>query len=279
MMGAAFCWATGSVITASLVSGVAPVTLLFVQLLASTIFLWSLLLFQRATVPRSSQMVLVSSMGIIEPGLTYLCSTAGLQRLSASASSLIFATEPLMVAALAWFVLRERLTREVAFGCVVSLVGISLTVAGGVHAELLGAALMIVSTACAAVYVVCNQRIVAAASPLTRAACQQLCGLLVIGCLVSALGGWDSVYQIPALTLVIIVISGIIQYALAFWLYLVAVEKIPVTKATLLLSLIPVFAIVEGRLFLGEALSAAQWLGAVLVVASLRLSCSETRSS
>lgn len=273
MVGASFCWANGSVMTASLVSGVAPITLLFIQLLGSNIFLWSLLLYQRVAIPRSRQMALVGSMGIIEPGLTYLCSIVGLQRLSVSASSLIFATEPFMVAVLAWFILRERLTREVALGCVISLAGISLTLADGMQAELVGAALVIASTSCAAVYVVCNQRISKVSSPLARAACQQLCGLLVIGLLLAAVEGFQGIYHIPHSTVWTILISGVIQYAIAFWLYLIAVDRLPVTTATLFLSLIPVFTVLEGGFFLGEHLTTLQWLGALLVLASLRISC------
>ena len=272
MIGASFCWGTGSVLTASLVSKATPVMLLFVQLLGSNIFLWALVLSLRIKVPRSRDMALVGSMGVIEPGLTYLCSIAGLQRLSASASSLIFATEPLIVALLAWVVLRERLTQRVALGFVGSFAGITLTLTDGVRGEMLGALFMLCSTAFAAVYVVCNQRLATSSAPLARAACQQLCGLAVIGLLLPTFGGWEGSEQISPPTVAAMLISGIVQYALAFWLYLIAVEKLPVTVATLFLSLIPIFTILEGGLFLNENLSLMQWAGAIIIVGALVVS-------
>ncbi|ANK72926.1 MULTISPECIES: EamA family transporter [Ensifer] len=50
--------------------------------------------------------------------------------------------------------------------------------------------------------------------------------------------------------LALALISGIVQYALAFWLYLIGLKRLPVSTAALFLTLTPVFGI--GRKGLGN---------------------------
>lgn len=271
MVGASFCWATGSVLTASLVRDVSPVLLVVLQLLGSTVFLWGVIVSRCATIPHMRRMLLAGSLGVLEPGLTYLCCAAGLQGLSVSAAGLIFATEPLFVALLACGLFRERLSRQVLVGAAVSVAGVALTLTGGVSGQGRAVLLVVCSTAMAALYVVCNQRVAAVATPLVRAAYQQLFGLVVIACVMVGTGGWGAVAQLSSSTVGVILLSGIVQYALSFWLYLIAVERLPATVATLFLALIPVITALEGALFLGERLTAPQLLGASLVVGVLMI--------
>jgi drug/metabolite transporter (DMT)-like permease len=65
------------------------------------------------------------------------------------------------------------------------------------------------------------------------------------------------------------VLSGLIQYALAFWLYLLGLKGVPPGLAGMFLTTTPVFGVLGGIAFLGEAVAATQLLGMVLVVASL----------
>ncbi len=62
--------------------------------------------------------------------------------------------------------------------------------------------------------------------------------------------------------------SGILQYALAFLFYLIALQTVPVSQAAFYVALIPVFGVVSAVLILGEQPSFPQWIGGVLVVAS-----------
>jgi drug/metabolite transporter (DMT)-like permease len=181
-----------------------------------------------------------------------------------------------MVALLAWPILRERLAFESGLGLVISSVGVSLTLAGSVAGELQGALFMVGSTALASLYVVCNQRFAVEAPALVRAAIQQLVGVVAIALLARVVGQTQEIVSLGFDSLALIGLTGIVQYGLAFWLYLIAVDKLPVTVATLFLALIPLFTVVEGGLFLGEQLTYLQWTGAVLVVAALVISVSSS---
>ena len=65
--------------------------------------------------------------------------------------------------------------------------------------------------------------------------------------------------------------SGVLGYAVPFWLYLSALTRMPVARAATYLTLIPVFGVVLSVVLLGETMTGVQALGAVVVVASLAL--------
>lgn len=61
-------------------------------------------------------------------------------------------------------------------------------------------------------------------------------------------------------------LSGVLQYAVPFWLYLRAVSVLPVGQAALVLTLSPVFGVAGGMAFLGESLAWSQAAGAALIL-------------
>jgi drug/metabolite transporter (DMT)-like permease len=74
---------------------------------------------------------------------------------------------------------------------------------------------------------------------------------------------------LPRDMLLLGVVSGCVQYALAFWLYLVGLRGLPVSVAGLFLTLTPVVGVIGGILFLGESLAPLQLAGAVLIVGAV----------
>jgi drug/metabolite transporter (DMT)-like permease len=61
----------------------------------------------------------------------------------------------------------------------------------------------------------------------------------------------------------------VIQYALAFWLYMVGLKGIPAGMAGLFLTTTPIFGIIGGIIFLGEQIGLLQIAGAGLVIFGL----------
>jgi drug/metabolite transporter (DMT)-like permease len=64
------------------------------------------------------------------------------------------------------------------------------------------------------------------------------------------------------------VLSGVLYYALAFAFYLSGLKHVAASVAGVFLALVPVFGVLAATLS-GESLSARQWLGVLLVVASV----------
>jgi drug/metabolite transporter (DMT)-like permease len=207
-----------------------------------------------------------ASTGVFEPGLAYAVGVPGLALTTAGNASVVAAMEPVFVILLVWAVFGLRPDRgvvgavalAVAGVCLVSLPDLSGLGAGDVR----GDALVLLGTAFAAVYVVTSSRLVAATAPLFLSCLQQSVGLGV-ALLVLALalaGGFERLPGTPVAPgmLLLAVASGIIQYALAFWLYLVGLRRLPVGVAGLFLTLTPLFGLGGGMLVLGERIGAMQ---------------------
>lgn len=139
--------------------------------------------------------------------------------------------------------------------------------AGGRH--IVGDLLVLAGTAFAALYVVASSRFVTSLQPLALAVLQQTVGFLFAVALFtfSVVAGVETLRNhIPLHTLLLGTFSGIVQYALAFWLYLFGLKYVPLNTTGLSLTLIPVFGVGGAVVLLGEAFGPVQWFGCVIVV-------------
>ena len=66
-----------------------------------------------------------------------------------------------------------------------------------------------------------------------------------------------------------IAVSGVLNYAIPFGLYLAAIARIDVSEAAQHLALIPVFGVVGAVVFLGESITTGALIGAAVIVASV----------
>jgi drug/metabolite transporter (DMT)-like permease/DNA-binding MarR family transcriptional regulator len=276
MVGSAACWGGATVMTKGALAAVPPFTLLSIQLTASVTVLWVAVLLLRVEVGPLRPAFRRASTGVFEPGLAYAVGVPGLALTTAGNASVVAAMEPVFVILLVWVVFGLRPDRivvgavgvAVAGVCLVSLPDLSGLGAGDVR----GDALVLLGTAFAAVYVVVSSRLVAATAPLVLSCLQQSVGLgvaLLVLALALATGFEDLPGAVAPGMLLLAVGSGIIQYALAFWLYLVGLRRLPVGVAGLFLTLTPLFGLGGGMLVLGERIGAMQMLGAALILASV----------
>lgn len=273
----AACWGSATVMTKGVLDHLPPMTLLVIQLAASVVFLWTVVLFQRVRVRLDRPTRRASLSGLLEPGIAYTVGIAGLALTTASNASLIGTVEPLFTLFLAWLLLRERVGASILSLAFLATIGIVLVALpdiadGAGEGALLGDILIAIGTLFAALYVIATRRLVLTIDPLPLSALQQSMGLLwvvfvtlaglVLGIVPLGLNGvaWE-VFLLAA-------VSGIVQYAMAFWLYLYALRRLPANIAALYLALIPVFGVGAAYAFLGESLVLVQWIGAVLIVAS-----------
>jgi drug/metabolite transporter (DMT)-like permease len=304
---ASVCWGLGTVFSKQLLQAAPPITLFATQLTTSVTFLWLVVGLRnvtnhiRPTPPADWQPPLQprwqprgytlrdklrrATLGILEPGLTYALGTIGLSLTTASNTSLIAVTEPLAVIILAAFILREKITFTrlcfVLMGCAgaVLVAGHSAFSLGEWSAatsnpqELLGNLLVFAGLCAAALCVVLTQRSIRCAEPLTLTASQQTASFIyvVLPLLIFALfskeaATWGS---ISPTQWGLMGLSGIVQYALSFWLYWLGAKHTTASMASLCFLLIPVFGVAGSLLFLGEQLSLLQIVGAALILAAV----------
>jgi drug/metabolite transporter (DMT)-like permease len=197
----------------------------------------------------------------------------GLQRLSASLSSLLFYAYPVFVALLMWRVVRRPPTRQEWLAMGLALVGVVIIVSPGLaqpgasSVDLLGVVLLLVSACGYGIYIMISEKLVQRAGALVSTAwitagagvAYNLVGLL--------LRDWrpPSTPQGWGIILAMIVFSTILPLVTL----LAGLRRVGPTTASLLSTLEPVVTIALAVVFLGEAIGAAQVGGGALVLGAV----------
>lgn len=274
LVAAAACWGIGTVVSKQAVAELPPMTLLSAQLATSVGFLFVVARLRGQPRPPIARTPLLARLGLLNPGLAYALSLAGLTQISASLAVLLWATEPILILALAGPFLSERLGFPVIGPTAVAVGGLLLVVFDpAAHGSLLGVALTVAGVVACAVYSVALRRWLPAATDSTLDVVQgqqrYALGLSLLVVAGLALTGQAIVPTPPsAFAITSAVASGLLYYSFAYLCYLSAVRTMPVSVAAASFYLIPIFG-VAGAWLAGERLQPIQWLGAILVVASV----------
>jgi len=277
MVGSAACWGGATVMSRDLLEHFSPPGLLLVQLVASVLMLLLLALPQRPWRWLSPALARASWTGLLEPGMTYSIGLWGLSLTSAGNASIIGSTEPILIVLLAWLLFGKRPSARLALCIVIAAAGLALIASSsgtdGERKSLAGDALIVLSTLFAASYVVFSSRLAAHFPAAVLASAQQMVGLLYAALLYLALHGGgllDRSLSEPGFALLAYAaLSGVVQYALAFWLYLIGLKTLSAGAAALWLTLIPIFGVSGAYFWLGEIPTIPMLLGMVLILAAV----------
>ena len=215
-------------------------------------------------------------MAVCEPCLYFLFEARALELTTASQAGMITAMLPLMVAVGARLVLGEILTVRTVVGFGVAITGACwLSAAGQPSADapnpLLGNFLEFMAMVCATGYIITLKRLTARYNPFFLTAVQAFVGavfffpfLLLPSTVLPA--KFDPV---PATAIVYL---GAVVTLGAYGLYNYGVSRIPVSRASVFINLIPVFTVLLGALVLGERFSFFQYIASGLVFVGIYLS-------
>ncbi len=269
-------WGVATVLNKGLLGSISPVLLLFLELLASAIFLWAACFSLKKPLPRGEVLLAAFALGVLNPGISYTFSLMGLERISASVTSLLWATEPFLILGLAWLILREPVTPKVIAVIAIGFTGV-LLVSGLLsgHADgqsdIFGILFLFVAVLMCAVYTVYSRKIGGTVDALALVTVQQTAGLAWAAALfmvtsegnmlasVAAVGWSDVFYAI---------LAGLMYYAAAYWLYLSALNRVSAALAGGSFNIIPIVTVAVAFVFLGERLTGPQFFGAALIIVS-----------
>jgi drug/metabolite transporter (DMT)-like permease len=275
---AALCWGAATVLSKSALENVSPIALLVLQLLASSVALWAFIILTKRRVPPLKEIRLIAALGLLEPGAAYLLGLIGLVGIGAGEATLIQASEAIMIIAVTAILFKERPSTSLLGLSCIALAGLAVVIGMPNHslsaAEVTGVLLMFLATASAAFYVVLSGRVLGDHDPLVVVGFQQLAALLFALCCLPFEIHWRaSGIELPsdAATWSIVIISGLIQYAVAFSAYMFALSKISANLSGSFLNLTPVFGVTIAFVALGERLTALQMLGAGVAIAAVYL--------
>jgi drug/metabolite transporter (DMT)-like permease len=190
----------------------------------------------------------------------------GVSQTSATASGVILATLPAVVAVLSWYFLKERLTPAVGAAVLLAIVGVALmsVFAGSKNAasgmSLTGNALVFCCVVCEAVYIILGKRLTQSLSAQRISALINLIGLG----LMAPFGLWQAIsfnfaavpFGVWALLLFYAIAASILSTAL----WLTGLKTVPAAHSGVFTIALPISATLVGISFLGEQLS---WVHAV----------------
>jgi len=275
--GYAFCWGVGVTLTKVALSEIAETTLLIIQLLSSVLFLSTICYLKKRQLPFAWSYLRLGVAGIFEPALAYMVGIFGLQMTTASNATLIASSEVILTVLFAAVFLNEELTRMKLLLSGISFLGVLLLMLqdfqGVSQSSLVGDLLILMGTVFAVCYVLLSKKQIKTANPLLLTSSQQLVGLIATVVCFSVLSAINPSYEVNAAGIspqfwLLAIVSGIMQYALAFLLYLIALQHSPVSHAAFYIALIPIFGVISAVIIIGERTSLTQAAGGLLVIMS-----------
>ena len=215
-------------------------------------------------------------MAFCEPCLYFLFEAKAMELTTASQAGMITAIMPLLVAILAWSLLKEHITRQTLAGFTLAILGAFwLSLASETSADapnpLLGNFCEFLAMVCAAGYTVALKHLTDNYPPLFLTAFQAFLGSLFFFPFLLLPGvGFPTNWNTEAL-LAVVYLGTFITFA-AYGCYNYSVSRIPASQAAGYVNLIPVFSVLLGMLILGESLNFSQLLACGLVFIGVGIS-------
>ncbi len=280
-------WGFGFTLSKIALESFDVLTLLTIQLSSSSLFLLSALVAIRGWKSLRSLSFTHGLPGLLEPGLSYLFGTVGLSLTSATNASLIGSSEILLTMVASMLILRESVRMRQLVLSIVGSLGVVVISLQDLQPDALGAfwgdALVLVGVLFAVAYALVSKRLIATSNPLSMVTSQQLFGLVAIVAFRSVLPIVSPQYDVTVATVpsawLLAVVSGILSYAVAFLFYLSAIQRLPASRASFFLILIPVFTTLSAVLLIGERVTTAHVVGGALIIGSAYISRASTAST
>jgi drug/metabolite transporter (DMT)-like permease len=261
-------------------AGMQPGELLALRFVLASAVLWSYMLLVRRSALRITvrQAVYCAALGVLGYAFFSTLYFEALKGLSASLTVLLLYTYPVIVMIGSWILFREHVTRGQVIALLMVCVGLVALLSGNVTIVKGSAiALALASAVMYAGYILASGKLVASLNPLTA-------GLYIMTAAAVALNirAPTALWQVDQLSFAAwtaVVALALISTVGPMVLFLMGLEKISGTEASMLSALEPLTATIAAALVLGETLSPLQVLGGGLVLAALVVSSLSRRSS
>ena len=268
-----FLWAGSFVALKWAFQGYDPFSVIWGRMVVGSLF--GLVLWKKFKLPGPSRSDWGSLllMSLLEPGLFFILHTQALIRTTASQAGGIAALMPLLAAMGAWWFLREKTGPRVAAGLILAVGGAAF-LSWGVESSgyaprpVFGNMLELGAVACGAAYTLLARRLSNRYSPLLLTVFQAFFGVFFFAPFLFIFPP-----EIPARTfgsfLALVFFLGVFSTFGAYGLYNYGISRLPVSRSSSFVALIPVFTVLLSFLILDETLSGIQYGGIGLVVTGL----------
>ncbi len=246
------------------------------QILASIAFLFVIKKLWNKCKYEKGDIKYLLLMSLFEPCLYFVFEAMAIINTTASQAGMLTSMLPLLVAAAAFFTLKEKTTPLTWIGFLTAIIGVIILSGFSEATEdapnpVLGNFFEFTAMICATGYTISLKKLSARYNPFFLTAVQCFVGSVFFFPLIFISGkGLPSHFVLmPALGIIYL---GLIVTIGAYGLYSVGVGSMKASTATAFVNLIPVFTIFWGWLFLGETMNLIQYAGCGLVFIGVYLS-------
>ena len=262
-------WASSFIALKIALDSMGPMSIIFGRMVAaSAVFLLFWKQFRGLSFTASDIKYLLA-MVLLEPCLYFIFEIKALQYTSASQAGVITSTMPLLAAIGAGIFLKEIITKKLLLGASLAIVGaIWLSLEASVEAyapnPLLGNTLEFLAMLCAAGYTIIIKHLTKRFSALFLTAIQAFAGAIFY--LPLALWEWQGALPVISMEgLLAILYLGVVVTLGGYGLFNFSLTKLPASRASVFINLIPAFVVILAFFILGETLNATQLLAAGVI--------------
>ena len=222
--------------------------------------------------PRDRGMILLAALGL---GGSYVVYIRGIQSTTASAGNVVVQFEIISIVILSYFWLKERMSLAKIFGMLVTFSGVFLALWNGqslpdlvASENFLGNMLILVQAPLWAIYAIA-QKILADRGFGVSSSLVYIFALAAVMTFPVAAAGFEVHGPFTASVVAALVIVSVFSTALAYIMIGKGFELLDASTAAVITCLLPIFTIINARIFLHEELSLMLAAGAGLVVAGI----------
>jgi drug/metabolite transporter (DMT)-like permease len=228
----------------------------------------------------------MAASGLLGVSFYFLCENNGIALLTASESSLVIATIPVLTMLVDRLVLKTRLKARSYIGACLSFAGVAIIVAPsfGGGASLRGGSsspagflCMGGAALCWVAYALLTKPLSSKYSGLSITFWQSLFGL--VGCLPFAIAESPPLHALSVMVALNLLYLGLVCSAAGYLLYIVAMGSLGAGTTSVFLNLVPVVSVVAAYFLLGERLGGFTLAGGAIAVAGVYLATSTGKSS
>ena len=267
-------WGMSFVWTSIVLEVYQPVTVIFLRLILSTIFLYSWVrIFQKKEKINKEDYKLFFISALFNPFFYFLGENYGVKFTSPTISAVLISTIPLFAVVVAYFKLKEKLSWINILGVCISFAGVLIMLFNNklqLEASPKGVFALMIAVISAVGYVVYLKILSSKYSPFFIIATQNLIGLIYFLPIFLIFEFNQFIIVKPDLTVIGSLIAlAVLCSSFAFVAFTIVTREIGVSKANVFSNLIPVFTGVFSFLVIGEDLNMQKILGIVIVVSGL----------
>ena len=276
LLGAVILWGWTFVATKIVVAELGPVEIFALRLAIGVPFLGGVLLLKRVGLRFTGADVAPLLVGSVIFTLHFLVQIAGLVTTTATNTGWIIAVTPLILAALSFLFLRERIGWNGVAGLVVATAGILILVSRGRPSDLrwlrsTGDWLVLASAHTWAAYTVVTRNLVRRRDPLAVTFVILLAAAAITAGLFVMSGRVDNIRHLSPRGVAAILYLAIPGLALGQWFWQEGVARVGATRAGVYLYLEPLATLVLAVPLLGEPFSSSVAAGGALVLSGVYL--------